>query len=79
MLKYGNNETRILETAPEKFRHELYNAGTDDDEDGMHFEGLLNHRLAIRKAEQASAGMDSALATLKSSLASLSQEKEARR
>jgi RNA polymerase II elongation factor ELL len=57
----------------------LYGPGSEEDENGWHFQGLINHRLAIKQAEKASAGMDSALANLKSSLATLSQEKEARR
>ncbi len=72
-LRYGT-KTLDLETTPEKVRHELYRA---DGSSRMEFQGLVSARLAIKATNDAAAGVDAALAQLKSSLATIQQEKDA--
>jgi RNA polymerase II elongation factor ELL len=49
----------------------------DNDGDDYSFAGLINHSLAIQHAEQVTSGVDPALEQLKSSMAAISEMKEA--
>ena len=49
-------------------------AGTDQD---LEFAGLINHSLVVLKAEDVTAGVDSALEQLRNSMAAISEIKEA--
>lgn len=67
-----------MQSSSESHRHELYKssgAGSDDAE--LEFAGLINHSLIVQKAEHVTAGVDSALLQLKSSMAAISEFKEA--
>jgi len=77
MLRY-DGKSLPLHVGPEKFRHELYRAGESDSEDEWSFTGLINHTLQIQQVEQASAGMDKALETLKTNMAAIEQDRKAR-
>jgi len=68
----------MLETASSKFRHELYQSDSSDSDTGWSFAGLINHTLAFRKVEEATAGTDAALEALKNNLATFTQERESR-
>ena len=75
-LKYGD-KSHMLQTSSESYRHELYqSSGTGTNHD-FTFAGLINHSLAVQKAEEVTAGVDSALEQLKSSMAAISEMKEA--
>jgi RNA polymerase II elongation factor ELL len=74
MFRY-NGKSQNLRTKPEKFRNELYYA----QEDGWKFSGLINHSLEIQKMEEASAGLDKALETLQSQMASIKQQRDAQK
>ena len=65
-----------MHSSTEKFRHELYR---ENDENKWGFSGLINHSLAIRDVEEASAGADMAMETLKNNMAAIEQEREARK
>jgi RNA polymerase II elongation factor ELL len=65
----------VLEATSENLRHELYKTEENGD---FAFTGVINHSIAIQAAEKATAGVDVALETLKNSMATLYQEKEAR-
>jgi hypothetical protein len=43
----------------------------------LEFAGLVNHNLSVQKAEDVTAGVDSALEQLRSSMAAISEIKEA--
>ncbi|OCL02008.1 hypothetical protein AOQ84DRAFT_305585 [Glonium stellatum] len=75
-LKYGD-KVHVLQTTSESLRYELYQSTESDDDDHLAFAGLINHSLAVQKAEQVTAGVDTALETLKNSMAALSEAKEA--
>jgi len=77
MLRYDGKMLPI-HAGPEKFRHELYQAGNSDSEDDWSFTGIINHTLQIQEVEQASAGMDKALETLKNNMAAIEQDRKAR-
>ncbi|KAF1851554.1 uncharacterized protein K460DRAFT_274780 [Cucurbitaria berberidis CBS 394.84] len=77
-LKYAD-KTHVLHSSPETHRYELYRssgAGSDDDDD-LEFAGLINHTLTVQKAEHVTAGVDTALEQLRSSMAAISEIKEA--
>ncbi|KAL6705971.1 hypothetical protein ACN47E_006250 [Coniothyrium glycines] len=75
-LKYGDQTHALLHTA-EPHRFELYkSSGTGNDSD-LEFAGLINHNLIVQPAEHVTAGVDSALEQLRSSMAALSEFKEA--
>ena len=66
----------MLDTAAEKFRHELYyNHG----EEGLAYEGVVNYSLNVMEADPATVGVDSAMESLNSTMATIVGEKEARR
>ncbi|KAF2006568.1 hypothetical protein P154DRAFT_421902, partial [Amniculicola lignicola CBS 123094] len=74
-LKYGD-KTHVIQTSSESYRCELYQssgAGSDD----LEFAGLVSHSIAVQKAEDVTAGVDSALEQLKSSMAAISEFKQA--
>jgi RNA polymerase II elongation factor ELL len=86
-LKYGD-KTHLLQTNPEAYRHELYQSSgpgnehydeddADADDSGWGFSALISHTLAVQKAEETTAGVDSALEQLKSSMAAMKEIKEA--
>jgi hypothetical protein len=66
-LKYGD-----------RTRCELYKAsGPGSDANDLEFAALIHHSLTVHKAEQVTAGVDSALQQLRSSMAAISEFKEA--
>ncbi|KAF2268260.1 hypothetical protein CC78DRAFT_613456 [Lojkania enalia] len=75
-LKFGD-KSHILQTSSESYRYELYQSSGADNDDDLEFAGLINHSLAVQKAEDVTAGVDSALEQLKSSMAAISEFKEA--
>jgi hypothetical protein len=83
-LKYGD-KTHVLQSSSESHRYELYRssgAGGDDDDDDddnreLEFAGLINHSLSVQKADHVTAGVDSALEQLRTSMAAISEIKEA--
>lgn len=77
LLKYGD-KSHLLQTSSESYRHELYRSNGDgDDDDDLEFAGLINHSLAVQKAEEVMAGVDTAVEQLKSSMAAISEMKQA--
>ncbi|KAF2471038.1 uncharacterized protein BDR25DRAFT_342812 [Lindgomyces ingoldianus] len=76
-LKYGDNKTHVLQTTPESHRYELYETSSAGGDDDLTFTGLINHSLAVQKAEAVTAGVDTALEQLKNSMAAISEFKEA--
>lgn len=75
-LKYGD-KTHVLQSSSETHTYELYkSSGTGSDHD-LEFAGVINHNLIVQEAADVTAGVDSALATLKSSMAAISEFKEA--
>ncbi|KAF1988537.1 hypothetical protein K402DRAFT_402731 [Aulographum hederae CBS 113979] len=77
MIRF-EGKSLALETHQEKFRHELYFSGDSDSEDEWSFSGLINHNLAVLEPDEATAGTDKALETLKNNMAAMEQEREAR-
>jgi hypothetical protein len=67
----------VLQSSPETHRYELYkSSGTGSNHD-LEFAGLINHSLLVHKAEDVTAGVDSALEQLRSNMAAISEFKEA--
>jgi RNA polymerase II elongation factor ELL len=76
-LKYGD-KTHVLHSSSESHRCELYKAsGPGSDADDLEFAALIHHSLTVQKAEHVTAGVDSALQQLRSSMAAISEFKEA--
>lgn len=76
-LRYGD-KTHALQACSESGRYELYHAsGAGGDDDDLEFTSLINHRLIVQKAEEAAAGVDTALEQLKTSMAAMAEEKQA--
>ncbi|KAF1914440.1 hypothetical protein BDU57DRAFT_454195 [Ampelomyces quisqualis] len=74
-LKYGD-KSHVLQSSTESRRYELYkSAGGGGGE--LAFAGLIHHSLTVQKAEDVTAGVDSALLQLKSSMAAITEFKEA--
>jgi hypothetical protein len=71
-LKYGE-KTHVLQSSSESHRCELYKANGPDD---LEFAALMHHSLTVQR-EQVTAGVDSALQQLRSSMAAISEFKEA--
>ena len=71
----------MLQSSTELHRYELYKSSgnsSDDDDDGQfEFAGLINHSLTVHKAEDVTAGVDSALEQLRNNMAAISEFKEA--
>jgi hypothetical protein len=55
----------------------LYHASGAGSVHELDFAGLINHTLAVQKADNVTAGVDTALEQLKSSMAAISEFKEA--
>lgn len=67
----------MLQSSPETHTYELYtSSGTGSGHD-LEFAGVINHNLIVQEAADVTAGVDSALASLKSSMAAISEFKEA--
>ncbi|KAF2751239.1 hypothetical protein M011DRAFT_395068, partial [Sporormia fimetaria CBS 119925] len=76
-LKYGD-KSYALNTSLEPLRHEVYHASGPGSEDGLDCVGIIKHNLTVqKKAEDVTAGVDSALAQLKNSMAAMQELKEA--
>lgn len=78
-LKCGD-KTHVLHTSPEAHPYELYKASNGDcgdDQGRLEFAGLINHSVVVQKADHVTAGVDSALEQLRSSMAAISEFKEA--
>lgn len=75
-LKYGD-KAHVLQCGPETHRYELYRSSGTDADDDLDFAGLINHNLTVLPADDVTAGTDSALQQLKSSMAAISEIKEA--
>jgi len=75
-LKYGD-KTHVIHSSPESYRCELYKSSGAGNHAGFEFAGLINHSLSVQKAEHVTAGVDSALQQLRSSMAAISEIKEA--
>jgi RNA polymerase II elongation factor ELL len=67
----------VLQSSSESHRYELYKSSGAGDDDEFEFAGLINHSLTVQKAEDVTAGVDSALQQLRSSMAAISEFKEA--
>lgn len=78
MIRY-DGKSQNLHTKPEKFRNELYRSSGNEEGRGWQFSGLINHSLEIQKIEEASAGLDKALETLQSQMASIKQQRDAQK
>ncbi|KAJ4988105.1 COM1 regulatory protein [Stagonosporopsis vannaccii] len=75
-LKVGD-KTHVLQSSPEPHTYELYHSSGTGSDDDLEFAGVINHNLIVQEAADVTAGVDSALATLKSSMAAISEFKEA--
>ncbi|KAF2417434.1 hypothetical protein EJ08DRAFT_703410 [Tothia fuscella] len=78
MIRY-DGRSQNLHPKAEKFRNELYCSSQDDAENEWAFSGLIYHSLEMEKIEEASAGVDKALETLHSHMASIKQQREAQK
>lgn len=67
----------MLQSSPETHTYELYKSSGAGSHDDLEFAGVINHNLIVQDAADVTAGVDSALATLKSSMAAISEFKEA--
>jgi RNA polymerase II elongation factor ELL len=67
----------MLQTSSESHRYELYKSSGAGNDNAFEFAGLINHSLTVQKAEDVTAGVDSALQQLRSSMAAISEFKEA--
>jgi len=68
----------MLQSSAELHRHELYKSSETGSDDGeLEFAGLINHSLLVHKAEDVTAGVDSALEQLRNNMAAISEFKEA--
>lgn len=68
----------MLQSSAELHRYELYKSSDDSSDDGqLEFAGLIHHSLTVHKAEDVTAGVDSALEQLRSNMAAISEFKEA--
>ena len=75
-LKCGD-KTHSLQTTSENHRYELYHASGAGSDDALEFRSLIKHSLVVQKAENVTAGVDSALEQLKNSMAAVKEMKEA--
>ncbi|KAH7086079.1 hypothetical protein BKA63DRAFT_400923, partial [Paraphoma chrysanthemicola] len=75
-LKYGD-KTHLLQSSSESYRCELYRSSGAGSDDELEFAGLVNHNLTVQQAEHVTAGVDSALEQLRSSMAAISEIKQA--
>jgi hypothetical protein len=75
-LKYGD-KTHVLQSSSENHRCELYKTSGAGSDGALEFAGFINHSLVVQKTEDVTAGVDSALEQLRSSMAALSESREA--
>ncbi|KAJ4292610.1 hypothetical protein N0V90_009273 [Kalmusia sp. IMI 367209] len=75
-LKCGD-KTHALQTSSESTRYELYHSSGTGSDDDLDFTSLINHSLVVQKAENVTAGVDTALEQLKNSMAAVKEMKEA--
>ncbi|KAK7181881.1 hypothetical protein DPSP01_009477 [Paraphaeosphaeria sporulosa] len=75
-LKYGD-KTFTLQSTSETTRNELYHSSGTGSDDNLEFASLIKHSLVLHKAENVTAGVDSALEQLKNSMAAVKEMKEA--
>ncbi|KAL5424073.1 hypothetical protein PMIN04_003398 [Paraphaeosphaeria minitans] len=75
-LKYGD-KTLTLQSTSETTINELYHSGGTGSDDELEFTSLIKHSLVLHKAENVTAGVDSALEQLKNSMAAVKEMKEA--
>ncbi|KAH6852808.1 hypothetical protein BKA58DRAFT_450107 [Alternaria rosae] len=75
-LKYGD-KTHMLQSSSELHRYELYKSSGTGSPGSLEFAGMINHSLMVHKAEDVTAGVDSALEQLRSNMAAISEFKEA--
>jgi RNA polymerase II elongation factor ELL len=57
----------------------VYKENQENEENSWEFTGLINHSISIQQVEQETAGTDHALEKLKNTMASIEQEREARK
>jgi RNA polymerase II elongation factor ELL len=67
----------VLQSSSESHRCELYRTSEAGGDDALEFAGLVHHSLAVQKADDVTAGVDSALEQLRSSMAAISEFKQA--
>jgi hypothetical protein len=67
----------MLQSSSELHRYELYKSSGTGSDGSLEFAGLINHSLMVHKAEDVTAGVDSALEQLRSNMAAISDFKEA--
>jgi len=67
----------MLQSSSELHRYELYKSSGTGSPDSLEFAGMINHSLMVHKAEDVTAGVDSALEQLRSNMAAISEFKEA--
>lgn len=67
----------MLQASSESHRYELYKTSSAGHDDEFEFAGLINHSITVQKAEDVTAGVDSALEQLRSSMAAMKEVKEA--
>jgi len=76
----------MLQSSTDLHRYELYKSSPTSGHghghahahgDTLEFAGLINHSLVVHKAEDVTAGVDSALEQLRSNMAAISEFKEA--
>ncbi|KAL1612655.1 hypothetical protein SLS60_000884 [Paraconiothyrium brasiliense] len=75
-LKCGD-KILTLQSASESTRNELYHSSGTGSDDDLEFTSLIKHSLVVHKAENVTAGVDSALEQLKNSMAAVKEMKEA--
>lgn len=75
-LKYAD-KTLTLQSASETTRTELYHSSGTGSDDDLEFASLIKHTLVAHKAENVTAGVDSALEQLKNRMAAVKEMKEA--
>jgi len=76
MLQY-NGKSHVLETASEKFRHELYSYDNGEGHDSWEFAGLIGQRLSLHRQDEQTAAVDKALEVLQSRVAAAKRERDA--
>ena len=76
MLQY-NGKSHLLETASEKFRHELYSYENGEGRDSWEFAGLISQRLSLHRQDEQTASVDRALEVLQSRVAAAKRERDA--
>jgi RNA polymerase II elongation factor ELL len=75
-LKYGD-KTHTLQSSSESHRYEVYRSSGAGSDAHLDFAGLIHHSLTVQRAEDVMAGVDSAVEQLKSSMAAISEFKQA--